>query len=190
MQIFSGGFKALTGVMLIIICAMIPSAIVLPQKDLSLSIVQLQTSWQIHGLLLASLICGPRIGTIIAISYLLIGLFYLPVFHGGGSIGYILTPEFGYLIGFIPAAWICGFLAQRKSIANIFNYCIYSILSLILLHIIGLIILILGNIFGNWTNNLLEMILINTLIPFPSQLLLCIPISLLAILIKRLLLLK
>ena len=71
------------------------------------------SNWQIQGLLLTSLLCGPQIGTISAISYLIIGLFYLPVFHGGGSVGYILTHEFGYLLGFIPAAWTCGFLAKK-----------------------------------------------------------------------------
>ena len=56
-----------------------------PQEDLSLSNIPLNSNWQIQGLLLTSLLCGPEIGTISAISYLIIGLFYLPVFHGGGS---------------------------------------------------------------------------------------------------------
>ena len=121
MQIFSGWLKAITGVMLIIICAMIPSSIILPQQDLSLSIIQLNSTWQIHGLLMTSLLCGPQIGVICAISYLIIGLFYLPVFHGGGSVGYILTHEFGYLLGFIPAAWTCGYLSKKKRTANLIN---------------------------------------------------------------------
>ena len=119
--------------MLIIICAMIPSSIILPQEDLSLSIVPLHSNWQIQGLLLTSLLCGAQIGTIATISYLIIGLFYLPVFHGGGSIGYILTPEFGYLLGFIPAAWTCGFLSHKHSHPNIINYSIYTIISIIII---------------------------------------------------------
>ena len=71
---------------------------------------------------MTSLLCGPQIGTISAISYLIIGLFYLPVFHGGGSVGYILTHEFGYLLGFIPAAWLCGLLAKKDTKANLINY--------------------------------------------------------------------
>ena len=107
MHKFTSWVQAITGVMLIIICAMIPSSIIFPQEDLSLSISPLHSNWQIQGVLLTSLLCGPQIGTISAISYLIIGLFYLPVFHGGGSVGYILTHEFGYLLGFIPAAWTC-----------------------------------------------------------------------------------
>ena len=190
MHKFTIWVQAITGVMLIIICAMIPSSIIFPQEDLSLSISPLHSNWQIQGVLLTSLLCGSQIGTISAISYLIIGLFYLPVFHGGGSVGYILTHEFGYLLGFIPAAWICGFLAKQNTKANLINYSYYTILSLCVVHIIGIIYLIIGKVFGNWLEDLSDLILINTFIPFPTQLLLCISISLLSIFLRRVLIIK
>ena len=176
--------------MLIIIFAMLPSSIIFLQEDLSLSIIPLHSNWQIQGLLLTSLLCGPQIGTISAISYLIIGLFYLPVFHGGGSVGYILTHEFGYLLGFIPAAWTSGFLAKKNSKANLINYSLYTTLSLCILHFIGIIYLIIGKMAGNWSDKLSDLILINTIVPFPTQLLLCISISLLSILLKRILIVR
>jgi len=169
---------------------MIPSSIIFPQADLSLSNIPLHSNWQIQGLIMTSLLCGPEIGTISAISYLILGLFYLPVFHGGGSVGYILTHEFGYLLGFIPAAWICGFLSKNTTNANLINYSFFSTISLCIVHFIGIIYLIFGKLFGNWLDSLYDLILINTFIPFPTQLLLCISISLLSILIKRILILK
>ena len=169
---------------------MIPSSIIFPKEGLSLSNIPLSSNWQIQGLLLTSLLCGPQIGTISAISYLIIGLFYLPVFHGGGSVGYILTHEFGYLLGFIPAAWICGSLAKKSSKSNLIYYSIYTAISLCIVHIIGIIYLIYGKIFGNWFDPLSDLILMNTIIPFPTQLLLCISISLLSILLKRILIVK
>ena len=182
--------KVITGVMLIIIGAMIPSSIILPQQDLSLSINSLNINWQIQGLFLTSLVCGPRIGTICAICYLIIGLFYLPIFQGGGSIGYILTNEFGYLLGFIPAAWICGFLSKRKSKVSLINYSFCTIISLISLHSIGILYLVLGKFFGQTLDDFTNLILSNSLIVFPIQSLLCIAISLVAILTKRILLVK
>ena len=169
---------------------MIPSSIISHQEDLSLSISPLHSNWQIQGVLLTSLLCGPQIGTISAISYLIIGLFYLPVFHGGGSVGYILTHEFGYLLGFIPAAWVCGFLAKQNTKANLINYSCFTILSLCVVHIIGIIYLIIGKVFGNWLEDLSDLILINTFIPFPTQLLLCISISLLSIFLRKVLIIK
>ena len=169
---------------------MIPSSIILHQQDLSLSIIPLHSNWQIHAVLMTALLFGPQIGTICAISYLIIGLFYLPVFHGGGSVGYILTPEFGYLLGFIPTAWICGFLSKRDSSSNLINYSFYTILSLCIFHFIGIMYLIICKLFGTWTDNLFDLILINTFIPFPTQVLLCLPVSLISISLKKILILK
>ena len=117
-------------------------------------------------------------------------MFYLPIFHGGGSVGYILTSEFGYLLGFVPAAWTCGFLSQKNPNANLINFSFYTAFSLCIIHSIGIIYLVAGSIFGNWPENISELILINTLIPFPTQLLLCISISLVSIILKRILIIK
>ncbi len=176
--------------MLILIFAMIPSGLILPQKDLSLSIIHLQSTWQTQGLFLPSLLCGYKIGTISAISYLFIGLFYLPIFHGGGSIGYLLTPEFGYLLGFVPAAWICGVLASKNANPNLISYSIYTIISLLILHIIGISYLIICNILGRLDSNLIDLIFINSLIQLPSQVLLCISTSLISLLLRNILLIK
>ena len=169
---------------------MIPSSIILPQDDLSLKVIPLNSNWQIPGLLLTSLLCGPQIGIICAISYLIIGLIFLPIFHGGGSVGYILTHEFGYLLGFIPAAWTCGHLARKSSKANLINYSFYTLISLLILHCIGIVYLVFGKLFWNWLDKLSDLILINTLIPLPNQIILCISISLLSIFLKRILMEK
>ena len=169
---------------------MIPSSIISPQGDLSLLNIPLHSNWQIQGLLLTSLLSGPQVGTISAISYLIIGLFYLPVFHGGGSVGYILTHEFGYLLGFIPAAWTCGSLSKKDLKPDIIYYSLYTTLSLSILHITGITYLFVGKIIGNWDENLFDLILVNSLIPFPIHFLLCISISLVSIILKRILLVK
>ena len=169
---------------------MIPSSIILPQQDLSLSIIPLNSNWQIQGVLMTALLCGPQIGIICAISYLIIGLFYFPVFQGGGSVGYILTHEFGYLLGFIPAAWTCGYLSKKKRTTNLINYSSYTILALCILHLTGILYLIFGKINGNWIDSLPNLILINTILPFPTQLLLCLSISLMSLFLKRILLIK
>ena len=163
---------------------------ILPKEDISLSIIPLQSNWQVQGALLNSLLCGPQIGTISAISYLIIGLFYLPVFHGGGSVGYILTPEFGYLLGFVPAAWTCGFLAKKNPQTNLINYTFYTSISLLILHFTGIIYIIFAKIFGNWLYSLFDLVLVNTFKPLPIQLLMCIPISLLSIFLKHILIIK
>jgi len=50
-----------------------------------------------------------------------LGLIIFPVFHQGGSIGYLLTPNFGYLLGVYPLINIVDNLNTRNKI-NVGNF--------------------------------------------------------------------
>ena len=66
--------------------------------------------------LLAGLLLGSRWATIGVGIYLLAGICGLPVFAGGGAgIGRLLGPTGGYLAGFLPAAFLVGFICERTS---------------------------------------------------------------------------
>ena len=68
---------------------------------------------QVFFVLLAGLVLGSRwAGTGMAV-YVMLGVIGFPVFSGGLSgLGVILGPAGGYLIGFIPAAFITGLVAE------------------------------------------------------------------------------
>lgn len=51
---------------------------------------------------------GWRIGVATVALYLLEGLAGLPVFSTGGGIDYVFRPSFGFLIGYLPMAYIIG----------------------------------------------------------------------------------
>ena len=57
---------------------------------------------------LAGLILGSKLGALSQIVYVAIGLSGVPVFTEGGGISYIFKPTFGYLVGFIVAAYVIG----------------------------------------------------------------------------------
>jgi biotin transport system substrate-specific component len=64
--------------------------------------------------LLAGLLLGSRWATVSVGVYLLAGICGLPVFAGGGAgIGRLLGPTGGYLVGFLPAAFVVGFITER-----------------------------------------------------------------------------
>lgn len=62
----------------------------------------------------AGILLGARLGALSQLVYLFLGLAGLPVFTGGGGIGYVLSPSFGFLLGFAAAAYITGLISERQ----------------------------------------------------------------------------
>jgi len=84
--------------------------------------------------MLAGAVLGSRRGAISMTLYMFMGLVGLPVFSNGvGGIGYVLTPSFGYIIGFIVCAFVTGLIVE-KSRANDFK------LGLIVAPFVGLMV--------------------------------------------------
>lgn len=69
---------------------------------------------QILFTMLAGLLLGGRLGAMSVGVYILLGLVGLPIFAEGGGFWYILKPSFGYLLGFMLAAYVTGRLVERK----------------------------------------------------------------------------
>lgn len=64
--------------------------------------------------MLAGLLLGGRKGALSVGVYIVLGLVGLPVFAEGGGFWYILKPSFGYLLGFMLAAYVTGRMVERK----------------------------------------------------------------------------
>ncbi|MGG3468423.1 biotin transporter BioY [Neobacillus pocheonensis] len=65
---------------------------------------------------LAATILGSRYGSLSVILYAFIGAVGIPVFSGmSGGFGVIVGPTGGYIIGFIPAAFLTGFILEKTS---------------------------------------------------------------------------
>lgn len=70
---------------------------------------------------------GPRLGALTVLLYLVEGAVGLPVFSGtperGIGLAYMAGPTGGYLIGFVAAAYVVGWLAERgwgRSVPRLF----------------------------------------------------------------------
>ncbi|MFA7744266.1 biotin transporter BioY [Salinicoccus roseus] len=83
--------------------------------QIRLPIGPVPVTMQVPMVLLAGLMLGPKLGALSALVYMLMGLVGLPVFAGGGGIGSLVSPSFGFIVGYIPAAWLAGFGAAYKS---------------------------------------------------------------------------
>jgi len=150
-------------------------------------VVELPATWQVPALLLCALVCGPRAGVIAAVAYLSIGLTDLPVFQSGGGITYVLEPGFGYLAGFIPAAWLTGRLSQQNEMGDLTAQTGSAIAGLMVPQLCGLLHLGLGAPLSRWSVFLPQLIVQYSLGPLPAQLLLCCGVGLIAVVLRRLL---
>ncbi len=69
---------------------------------------------QTFGVTLVAMALGRVRGTAVVAAYLIEGGMGMPVFAGGaGGWPYFLGPTGGYLCGFLAAAWVVGYLADR-----------------------------------------------------------------------------
>lgn len=69
---------------------------------------------QTLGVIVVGAALGAKRGAASLTTYLLLGLAGLPIFAGPvAGPGYVLSPSFGFIIGFIPAAFVAGWFAER-----------------------------------------------------------------------------
>jgi biotin transporter BioY len=68
---------------------------------------------QTFAVLLSGALLGAKRGALSQIFYLFGGLAGIPWFARGGGIAYLMSPTFGYIIGFVLAAFVIGFLCER-----------------------------------------------------------------------------
>ena len=105
----------------LVITSMLPVYIPLPFIYKSSNSIDLPITWQIPTIILLTLIFDKKVVFRAFSIYLILGLFIFPVFNQGGSIGYLLTPNFGYLLGLYPLIKIIDNLNYRNKL-NIGNF--------------------------------------------------------------------
>ena len=142
---------------------------------------------QVGAVLLVSCLGGRTAGVLAQVAYLLLGLLWLKVFNDGGGIEYLQKPAFGYLLAFIPGAWVCGQLAFRRS-PRLECLGLSCLCGLVTIHFFGIIYLILFkliNLPGLNDFKLLESIANYSIYPMISQLLLGCTAASIAFVVRR-----
>ena len=121
----------------LIITTMLPVYIPLPFLDKSSNTFEMPITWQIPTIILLTLLFDKRVVLRAFSIYIIIGLFIFPVFHEGGSIGYLLTPNFGYLLGIYPLIYIIDNLNKLNKI-NICNFLKNGFIAIGAMHLTGI----------------------------------------------------
>ena len=93
---------------------------------------------QTFAVLLTGALLGSRLGALSVLAYLAEGAMGLPVFAYGGGIAYFTGPTAGYLIGFVPMAFIVGYLCERGWGRRPWTAAIAMLAGSVVLYIFGL----------------------------------------------------
>ena len=129
--------EILVRLQLIVITTLVPVYIPLQFIDKSNNSLEIPITWQIPTIIVLTLIFHKKVVFKAFSLYIILGLFIAPVFHNGGSIGYLLTPNFGYLLGIYPLINIIGDLNTRNKI-NVGNFLINGFIAICAMHLTGI----------------------------------------------------
>lgn len=157
--------------------------------DQSIPLLSLGVNWQIGAVLLVGCLGGRNAATISQIAYILLGLSWLHIFTYGGGIQYVFQPTFGYLLGFIPGAWVCGALAFRLP-RRLESLAFSSLCGLLAIHLTGISYLVVSYFLESESTRRLSALFTNLLsysiLPIPGQLALVCAVTVLAFLLRHL----
>ena len=92
---------------------------------------------QIPAVLFIVGLLGRRLGITSILLYIILGLFFMPVFALGGGWRYIFEYSFGYILAYIPAAFLLGTILKNNGYTYK-NTAKATILAVLLIHILGL----------------------------------------------------
>jgi biotin transport system substrate-specific component len=103
---------------------------------------------------------------------------------------YLMDPGFGYVAGFLPAAWVTGRLARQQGMDNCASLAGAACMGLAVLQACGITNLLLGGLVQRWGGGLAGLLISYSLGPIVPQLMLCCAIAVLALPLRRLLLVE
>ena len=135
----------------LVITTMLPIYIPLPFIDKTSNTFEIPITWQVPTIILLTLIFNKKVVFRAFSIYIILGLFIFPVFHQGGSIGYLLTPNFGYLLGYYPLIKIIDNLNTRNKI-NVGNFLKNGFIAIVALHLTGIFYNFIQSIFYSQFN--------------------------------------
>ncbi len=88
---------------------------------------------QVFAVALTGFILKRRLSLVAVVVYILLGAVGVPVFANlQGGLGILMSVRGGFIIGFLPIAFLCGTLRENK-----FVKILYMILSVLLCHLCG-----------------------------------------------------
>ena len=105
---------------------------------------------QTFFVLLTALVLPFKASILTILTYIVLGLIGLPIFSGGGGLGYVLMPNFGFIVGFLLATVIIGAITEKLKYRNFWQCIVISLLGIAVIYIIGILYFaFITNVYNN-----------------------------------------
>ena len=177
--------KLIISIESIIISSLTQINIPLPLIDNFNNVSEFQVNLQIPVIILLTIIFSGELIFKAYFIYIFTGLFLLPVFFDGGSLGYLLTPNFGYLLGIFPLIKVINII-YKKNIIKFLEFFKYSLIAIFIMHLIGILYFSLQFLLFSKSGLILYSIGKYSLSKLPYQILSLIPVIILFKIINKL----
>ena len=117
----------------------------------------------------------PMKASVLAISaYAALGIIGLPIFSGGGGVGYVLMPNFGFIIGFLIATVIISAITEKLKYRKFWQCIAISLLGIAVIYIIGILYFVfITNVYNKSDNSAIWFIQ-TVFLPFLPKEIICI----------------
>lgn len=154
-------------------------------NPVDIQVYPLGVTYQVGAVLLVGCLGGKNAGALSQIAYLALGLVGFQIFAYGGGVSYLKEPTFGYLLGFVPGAWICGYLAFQTA-AKLESLALSCLWGLVAVHLTGLIYLFFLSFIYPLGQTWWQAVLQYSVQPLPGQLVIVCAIAVLSTILRRL----
>ncbi len=102
------------------------------------------------AVLLVGAVFGARAGVAVILLYLAEGIIGLPVFASGAGLAYLMDPTAGYLLGFVLAAGVVGYAADRGWTRSLVKGVAVMTLATATIYLLGVAWLATSVMGGDW----------------------------------------
>jgi biotin transport system substrate-specific component len=156
---------------------------------IQIPMVPVPITLQLLFCIVAGMLLGPGLGALSQVLYIAIGLLGLPIFAGGGGLGYILKPSFGYLLGFAAGSFTCGLIVRQFKSLTFLKALLASMAGVIVVYAIGVPYLYIA--FNAGTPGTLtfgKALATGAVVFLPGDVLKCVVAALIAVLVRPVLL--
>lgn len=143
---------------------------------------------QTFAALTAGYCLGPAGGAGATLLYTAVGLAGLPVFASGGGPAYVLSPTFGYIIGFTVGAAVTGFLARFNRQGSVLTAYLVMLVGLAGIYIPGILwLLVAMHWIADVPTSVVSLLKIGLLIPLIGDLITTLPAAALSVRLRKIL---